>query len=757
MAEPPLQRSPTPPEPPQGLYGSSLEHDPSAQSEPTPLGCWMTSQSGTKWPVRQALQDHTLPLTVRTQIAATQAPIAQSGSMAEYTPEAFMSPIETSASVLATGSLINTYTGEVAQLYEEAMPPPTRQGGDGERERKQMQRRLMAAEGNVNASHRKREQQNPMQAGDAGNISEIASYQVQADVSLETNARGARDLYFNRNELAPTELEMTRNPFGFEGYNNRLRITPWQPVTQELDNKDWAPNATILPGGQRPKHYARLKTDAPPVQHVGLPDGAGGRQAVDGQAPVRRSTAARDAEGQTVTARCVATQQLYGDGVAVATSNVRLREDAQPAKGRSSVGVHEGARVVTAASVLASLDGARGAALPAPQRTDGALRAGGVAAAQATQPRKDESRTATDARMSAGPEGAGAQGLQAQSAPARHDGTAPQQARPQFEVVAGEPRVAAQRLTARQVEQLYGEAAAGVGTTFPQAAAAQALQQAAAPTKLGLSGEGRLILLTSDLAGHRVAAAGQQLRSERIDASRLGVSDGPAVARAAVAATRLLQEQEPAPRAAGAEGHDRHEGGRVVAQRLTAEPAWEPRAAGAGGHDRHEGDRVVARRLIAEPALTTRASGAGRVGLDQHEGGKVAAQRLVEEPALYGRAASTHRDFGGGERTGAVTISAVRGNAVGFRRGYEQVGGDADYGLQSERGVREWRQELLVQPKTMISPEAVGQRAALGRRPERRPRVAKSPYRAGGDRERGGLINPLTEPLASRCEDATEG
>jgi len=47
----------------------------------------------------------------------------------------------------------------------------------------------------------------------------------------------------------------------------------------------------------------------------------------------------------------------------------------------------------------------------------------------------------------------------------------------------------------------------------------------------------------------------------------------------------------------------------------------------------------------------------------------------------------------------------------------------------------------------------------LGALPERRARVAKSPYRAGAERERGGLggLTDLREPHEWRCEEVTEG
>ena len=735
------------------LYGSHLENDPAAQAEPVPLGCWMVNQPGVRWPVRQQLQEDTRPLTVRSQIAATEAPISQSGSLAVYEPETFMNPLETTPDVIGTGSLINTYTGEIVDLFEDAMPPPTRQGGDGERERKQMQRRLLAAEGNVIASHRKREQQNPMQAGDAGAIGGIASYQVQADVTLEANARGARDLYFNRNELAPTELEMTRNPFGYEGFNNRLRILPWQPVTQELETKDWAPNATLLPGGQRPKHAARLRTDTPAPPRPGLVDGAAGRAAADGQAAVRRSAAERDAEGRTTAARCVASQQLYGDGVALGTSRVRLAEEAGSYKEAWGAGADVGPRVVTAASVRASLEALRDAPLAAPGRTDGAPRGGVVAAAQVAL--AAEAVAPRGAQAAAGPLGAAALGAR-EHAGARSVEAAPVLPRPQGEL-AGEARVGQRRASAP--EQLYGDVG---GAVFPTAAAAGALQQAPAPRKVGVAPDGRLVVLAPELVGPRAGTAAQTLRAAEAAAGRLGAGEPALAARPAVAAARLAAERAAAPRAAGAGGHDQHAGDRTVARRLAAEAAPTARAAAAGHavFDQHAGDRTVGRRLTADTAAPlARAAGAGHGGLDRHEGGQVVAHRLAAEPALGGRAAATHRDFGGGERCGAASISALRGTAVSYRAGYDHVGGDADLQLRAERGAREWRPELVVRPQVMLSPGATGQRAVLGALPERRARVAKSPYRAGAERERGGLggLTDLREPHEWRCEEVTEG
>jgi hypothetical protein len=354
------------------LYGSSggndLQHSANAQQEASSLGCWLVSQPGVAWPVRQELKADTLPLQARAQIAAASAAPLGNGAAALYDNDTFMSPLAASQPVIATGSLINTYTGEVVDLFEDAMPPPDngRDAGDAERERKQAQRRLMAAEGNVNASHHKREQQNPIQPGDAGAITQIAAFQVSQDVATEWNERANRDLFFNRNELAPTELEMTRNPFGFEGYNNRLRITPYLLPTQELDEKNWTANATLLPGGDhRPKNVKpRMKKERPRTDYAGqVSPPVPGETQTPG---VRRSAAARDQEGRVQPGRGVdASQALYGDARAVDSASQQspkalrgVKGEAPPRFGFQSAS-GEACSAVTAASVLSSL-GLRG-------------------------------------------------------------------------------------------------------------------------------------------------------------------------------------------------------------------------------------------------------------------------------------------------------------------------------------------------------------------------------------------------------------
>ena len=394
----PPSEVPAAPPPQQRLYGNNrgggdMDNNPSAQGEPTPLGCWLVSQPGTMWPGRQDLKVDTIPLTSRVQISACNAPIGCKGTVALYEPESFMNPMETTHPVIATGSLINTYTGEVSDLFEDAMPPPDngRDPGDSERERKQAQRRLMAAEGNVTTNHRKREQQDPIQPGDAGIATQLTTHQISADVSTEWNERACRDLYFNRNELAPTELEQTRNPFGFEGYNNRIRINPYLLPTQGLDQKDWVSNATILPGGdQRPKHKTKLRKDRPRTDYMGQVTGI--QQSEDSKAGVRKSHAMRDEEGLVDASRCASAQVLYGDAAAVSSGQVHLSRDRSEKAPRTGVlsSFLQGASTVTASSVLTSLSGLREQQDSSRRGIEGAQGIAGAGTAQQASSKKRE-------------------------------------------------------------------------------------------------------------------------------------------------------------------------------------------------------------------------------------------------------------------------------------------------------------------------------------------------------------------------------
>jgi hypothetical protein len=704
-----------------GSHGNEMAANPSAQQEPSSLGCWLVSQPGTMWPVRQDLKVDTIPLQARTAIAsACVAPIG-CGSAALYDPESFMSPIETSQPVVATGSLINTYTGEVSDLFEDAMPPPDngRDAGDAVRERKQAQRRLMAANGNVNASHHKREQQTPIQPGDAGVVTQLANFQINADVATEFNERANRDLFFNRNELAPTELEMTRNPFGFEGYNNRVRINPYLLPTQDLDDKDWVPNATLLPGGDhRPKHKTKLRRERPRTDYAGQ---ATGQQAGDGRADVRHSLAARDEEGLTDASRCVNAQALYGDAAVVASGAQRLGPEraqgawaatsslegqaAVVASGAQRLGPEraqgawaatsslEGQAAVTAASVMASL-GFRGSAqVEVPKLATGTEKAA-VASSTAEKARRRELGEALDVG--------------------------------QRRAVAGQ-----------DVASVHGEAQRAARAPETQTSQRRAV----------------------DGLGAGAFAGGEQRRKdERRAAPRTDLGSTPAVAAGALGLQRQAlggsdaRTVDPASLFSTLTGF---EGAALsAAQTLAADTRQQSEA--LRNSQGHEADRamVAAVTLRNDEALYGDAAPLNIVGLGAAapHGTQQHRNRKLDLDGAE-RAAAPHLNGGFAERNAAVTARNARGEGFAAPRDGLKVGGDVDFQKRPTAALREWKAELLTRPSVTRSAGSDGQRCTLlPAREARQARVAKSPYRALALRERTGIDARLAEPRESRYE-----
>ena len=264
------------------------------------LGCWIIpSQGSHEAPVtaasRQLVNTHPAQ-TAKTQIAVSEPPRPAGGTQALFSPESFMTPWETTEPVVARGSLVNTYTGEVAQVFEDAMPPPNRSGDDGPRQRKSAALRKIYLDGNAPTGH-KRESEVTLPPGDAGLVSSHATHQIYKDIATEWNERTERDKFMTRHEMAPTELEMTRNPFGFSGFHQMMRIYPDLPHTQSLDNLHWSPPPTDPPTELRapPKEH-RLRQDVLPGR-MG-PAGHGIDDPKQILSEVRRSVTRRNLDGQ---------------------------------------------------------------------------------------------------------------------------------------------------------------------------------------------------------------------------------------------------------------------------------------------------------------------------------------------------------------------------------------------------------------------------------------------------------------------------
>lgn len=697
------------------LYGSSGDNHASAQPEPSSLGCWLVSQPGVAWPVRQELKADTVPLQARVQIAASTPPL-RNGSVAAYEVETFMSPLAASQPVVSTGTLINTYTGEVVDLYEDAMPPPDngRDAGDAVRERRQAQRRLLAAEGNINASHRKREQQDPIQPGDAGVITQVANFQVSADVATEWNERANRDLYFNRNELAPTELEMTRNPFGFEGYNNRLRVNPYLLPTNDLDDKNWMANATLLPGGDyRPKNLKpKLKKERPRTDYIGQVSTDLPQEARPDN--VRRSTAARDVEGATRRGN------VYGDALPVASAEATsvstkllrgIQSSAVPSAA-SYLQQSEASGLVTAASVMRSL-GLRGLF----EREGGG--------------------------------GAGASSPQTGARPA-----AAQEAEGPFkeELLRTSPGAAATPFVAQDLSQTQGRDS--------RAAARMELQQKGPPAATTASFQGSSLLPAQ--GQHLSASDALELRSQALLTSAAPVAQGGLALQ-----TQSLKGD------AGWEGgpgtclvQSSLNGASVASGQVSVGRALEHQNLRTGAQELEDGLHAASAMATAE-ARSARRQALEDLGQHAPESlsvaagahgslGEVAPSKRHAE-LLEDRVAVAFADRGFAERNSRVTTSNARGSALTERMDNFKVRGQTDYQRKALRPERQERRELQTHPYLSSSAAKEGQRTFLSGAREARPqRIAKSPFKAHRLRERSGLSARLQEPMESRFETDAE-
>jgi hypothetical protein len=319
-----------------------------AQKEPSGLGCWLLPQDYIDRSGADRQNRYTrLPTGAPTQIASFPASIGNA-TAADYNQETFRTPFDVSQPVVCTGSLINTYTGEVADTYEDAIPPPDREGDDFEAMVKSSQLKFQWANGGEQWKLNKTELQQPLPAGDSGPALPNATYRTMQSVKLEAAERFTRDTYFSRNDLIPTEFQMTRNPFGYSGFQNMLRVNPWIPNTQELDTKDWTSNATQLPSTARAlQSTVRLHEDAP-AGRLGLMQGL---DVADAVLPhnVRKSDTSREQKSDCARN---ADNRIYGAQV---PGSQQLREDTTRSDRPGMTTGHQGARAATAESVLRTL------------------------------------------------------------------------------------------------------------------------------------------------------------------------------------------------------------------------------------------------------------------------------------------------------------------------------------------------------------------------------------------------------------------
>jgi hypothetical protein len=231
---PPWARAPT-------VYGAAPRPASAAQPQPPshhPMGLWLASgfdipqSSGGN---RQVLSDR--------YPAHEKVPILAEDLMRHATP--FEPSSYQSATVddnlVGSGTLLNTYTGEVYQLLQEACPPPTTSRGGGpdlSRESEQRQRRLENAMGGVNrkGDRIKMESRHPDPEPDAGPATEQSRWLQSRDVLMERQERQAKINFGTYNDEHPSGgAEQTRKPLP------PLVVYPYMPGTSGLDEEQGLP------------------------------------------------------------------------------------------------------------------------------------------------------------------------------------------------------------------------------------------------------------------------------------------------------------------------------------------------------------------------------------------------------------------------------------------------------------------------------------------------------------------------------------
>ena len=421
-------------------------------------GCWLPSASPIipSGATRQ-LMSTTPALRAGTPVAAMQMVGLRPGEAAEYAPETFRTPIDRAREVVSTGHLVNTHTGEISEILENSMPPPNRSGGDQERERKSSQLRLRWAEGGEPRARNKREQAEPMQASDAGDVKNLPfqSSAINADVVDEANQRSARDIYFNRTGLSSTEPVWTQNPYGFVGYQNAIRIQPYMPVTQELDIRGRTTGVEAPTSVSRERPIRRVKPDVDPQRAMVAASLARGLAASDTepQAPKGSQRHARAMGGKTQVPHRA--QGIEGNEAITSTQAEnrvnRRRENAIAPLYGATMAIGARADIDSVLRTLKSslsIEG-KGAAV----REDLGVRVSGAQAAQSSREERAPALRAPSPVMEAAAVHGGTQ-----RAPLCHDRTSAD-ARPQPPVTAAMPHTAESKAPRRIAVDSFGKIA----------------------------------------------------------------------------------------------------------------------------------------------------------------------------------------------------------------------------------------------------------------------------------------------------------
>ena len=166
-----------------------------------------------------------------------------------YSNSLYQTPYDSTQNKISTGKLVNTYTGETFETYENQLPPPnTTKGHLPEFQLKQINPRLLWANGGYNHHNpppRKKEVPgyvfNPVSA--RGGATAFGEQTYSGEIRKQQQVITMRDIYNNRDGDQVVEPSLNgERPQNMFGLVPRIRYTPYIAPTNELTRGSYRPN-----------------------------------------------------------------------------------------------------------------------------------------------------------------------------------------------------------------------------------------------------------------------------------------------------------------------------------------------------------------------------------------------------------------------------------------------------------------------------------------------------------------------------------
>lgn len=267
-----------------------------ASGDLRPIGCAITTSGGPDLTERRGVRQ-SRPFPGESFIDQGQGPvfIHDAGSTGQrnpisrknfitpqygsYNQELFQMPLDREKPKLSTGVMVNSFTGEVLETFEDAMPPPNTNKAIQDYQFENTNPKLVWMSGGIDPNAKlpsKIEVAQDIPGPDGGP-------NIWGDQLYEGRRRGMlqeitnRDIWMNRNGDYATEYSMNGEaPAGYVGLQPMYRAIPYLPPTQILDKKDWKGPAAfeVKESNTNPMIVGRVQTrkvDLSDTEYFGNP------------------------------------------------------------------------------------------------------------------------------------------------------------------------------------------------------------------------------------------------------------------------------------------------------------------------------------------------------------------------------------------------------------------------------------------------------------------------------------------------------